>query len=145
MANKFEPLAKKFDIIIGLGSRISCAESDEQIQQYIENLKLILKPGGWLILDLLNLFATSPKNNRKRTAPSFNESFFGSNTMKIEKITTKKNNAILDISFKKQQKTHSINTRPLKVETLIQLVHDTQLNRINTCDEYLSTSYFKFE
>ena len=58
--------------------------------------------------------------------------------MKIEKITTKKNNAILDISFKKQQKTHSINTRPLKVETLIQLVHDTQLNRINTCDEYLS-------
>ena len=32
LANKFEPLAKKFDIIVGLGSRISCAESYEQVQ-----------------------------------------------------------------------------------------------------------------
>ncbi|HKO64434.1 MAG TPA: hypothetical protein VJU13_04480 [Candidatus Nitrosocosmicus sp.] len=138
LANKFEPLGKKFDIIIGLGSRISCAESDEQIQQYIENLKLILKPGGWLILDLLNLFITSSKNNRKHSAPSFNESFFGSNTMKIEKITTRRNNTILDISFKKQQKISYIHMRPLKVETLIQLAHDMRLNRINTCDEYIS-------
>jgi len=122
-----------------LGSRISCAESDEQIQQYIENLKLILKPGGWLILDLLNLFITSSKNNRKHSAPSFNESFFGSNTMKIEKITTRKNNTLLDISFKKQQQKISyIHMRPLKVETLIQLAHDMRLNRINTCDEYIS-------
>jgi SAM-dependent methyltransferase len=141
LANKFEPLAKKFDIIVGLGSRISCAESYEQVQQYIENLKLILKPGGWLILDLLNLFVTSPKNNkRKHTAPRFNESFFGSNTMKIEKITTKKNNKmILDISFKKQQKkSSSINMIPLKIETLLQLVRDTKLNRIETCEEYIS-------
>ena len=102
---------------------------------------MILKPGGWLILDLLNLFVTSPKNNkRKHTAPRFNESFFGSNTMKIEKITTKKNNKmILDISFKKQQqKSSSINMIPLKIETLLQLVRDTKLNRIETCEEYIS-------
>lgn len=28
--------------------------------------------------------------------------------------------------------------KPLKIETLIQLVHDNQLNRINTCEEYIS-------